>query len=252
MNSFVDRLDMTALSTRAVSFIPSLVAAILIMVGFWLLYRMTRIPMHMALDRAGMHEALVHTIVDNIYRFAVLVFALVTAAGQVGINVGAALAGIGVAGIAVGFAAQDSLANVIAGFTIFLDKPFEIGDWVKVAGQRGTVSAITIRSTRIRTPNNTYVVIPNKMIIDEVLVNHSKHGSSRVDIPIGIAYKEFIPKARQVLLAALEGLEGVLREPAPDVIVTELGDSSVNLRIRVWIQKASAEPRILSQVMEAG
>jgi small conductance mechanosensitive channel len=173
------------------------------------------------------------------------------AADQVGINVGAALAGLGVAGIAVGFAAQDTLANIIAGFLIFLDKPFAVGEWVNVAGQYGEVSSITMRTTRIRTNNNTYVVIPNKKIIDEVLVNHSKHGETRVDVPVGIAYKESVPKAREVILRALGEMDVVLKSPAADVVVTELGGSSVNLDVRVWISNASRERPTYFHVMEA-
>jgi small-conductance mechanosensitive channel len=190
-------------------------------------------------------------LIDNVYRFAILIFGFVMAADQVGINVGAALAGIGVVGLAVGFAAQDTLANVIAGFLIFMDKPFEVDDWVTVGGQYGVVSSITMRSTRIRTNNNTYVVIPNKTIIDEVLVNHSKHGATRVDVPVGIAYKESIPRAREVLLRAVAEIDGVAEEPSPDVVVTEMGASSINLEVRVWIDQASVERPVFFRVMEA-
>jgi small conductance mechanosensitive channel len=172
------------------------------------------------------------------------------AADQLGINVGAALAGIGIAGIALGFAAQDSLANTIAGFVIFWDKPFEVGDWVEVGSQYGRVTNITIRTTRIRTLRNTYVVIPNKKVIDEVLVNHSKHGETRVDVPVGIAYKESIPRAREVLLQAAAAIDGVLADPAPDVVVTGLGASSVDMEVRVWIVQADREIAIFHRVME--
>jgi small conductance mechanosensitive channel len=167
--------------------------------------------------------------------------AVVMAADQVGINVAAAVAGLGVAGIAVGFAAQDALANVIAGIVIFLDRPFVVGDWVEVEGEYGRVSEITLRSTRIRTPRNTWVVIPNKQIVDAVLENHSKHGEIRIDVPIGIAYKEDIDQAREVLLEAVSKLDGVLEDPAPDLIVVGLGSSSVDLKVRVWIHHADRE-----------
>ncbi len=245
-------LDVETLMTRLVTFLPDFLAAVIILVGFWLLYRLTRSSIRAILRRAGFHETLVHMLVDNIYRFVLIVFGLVMAADQVGINVGAALAGLGVAGIAIGFAAQDSLANMIAGFLIFWDKPFQVGDWVTVSDQYGSVSSITMRTTRIRTNNNTYVVIPNKKIIDEVLVNHSKHGETRLEIPMGIAYKEVIPEAREVILEAVRDLRGVADTPAPDVVVKELGDSSVNLLIRVWIEDAATERAVFYRVMEAG
>jgi MscS family membrane protein len=91
-------------------------------------------------------------LIDNLYKSILLFFSIVMAGGQIGINVGALLAGFGVAGIAIGFAAQDSLANTIAGFLIFWGKPFELGDWITVAEQYGQVTHITLRSTRIRIP----------------------------------------------------------------------------------------------------
>jgi small conductance mechanosensitive channel len=132
-----------------------------------------------------------------------------------------------------------------------MDKPFEVGDWVTVADRYGRVSDITMRSTRIRTNRNTYVVIPNKTIIDTVLVNHSKHGATRVDVPIGVAYKESIARAREVVLAAAREVEGVILDPAPKVVVTELGASSVNMNVQVWIPEASREQPVYYRVMEA-
>jgi small conductance mechanosensitive channel len=180
-----------------------------------------------------------------------MIFGLVMAAAQLGIDVGAALAGLGVAGIAVAFAAQDSVANVISGIIIFWDKPFNVGDWIKVADQFGRVNNITLRSTRIRTARNTYVVIPNKAIIDAVLENLTQHGELRVDVPIGIAYKEDIRAARRVLLEAVGRLDGIKRDPAPDVVVEELGDSSVNLLVRVWIDDAEDVPGAHFRTIEA-
>ena len=160
----------------------------LLLLMFWLVYGLTHRPLIGVLERAGLHRALINMLVGNVYRLTVLLFGVIMAADQIGINVGAALAGIGVVGIAGGFAAQDSLANVIAGFLIFMDKPFEVDDWITVADEYGEVHDITMRSTRIRTKRNTFVIIPNKTIIDTVLINHSQQGVTRVDVPIGIAY----------------------------------------------------------------
>jgi small conductance mechanosensitive channel len=250
MNELLQRLNMGLLA-RVLELLPSVIAALVIVTAFWLAFRVTRPWLSHGLERAGLHRTLIAMLVDRVYRLAVLVFALVMAADQIGINVGAALAGIGVVGLAVGFAAQDSLANVIAGFLIFIDKPFEVGDWVTVADNYGSVSNITMRSTRIRTNRNTYVVIPNKTIIDTVLVNHSKHGETRIDVPIGIAYKESITRARDVVLAGVKNIEGVISTPSPDLVVTELGASSINMNVRVWIDEAASEQSVYFRVMEA-
>ena len=251
MNQLVEALDVQRLVTGAVEFVPALIAALVILVLFWALFRVTRGPLEIALVRMGLARPLVTMLVDNVYRVTVLVFGLVTAADQIGINVATALAGIGVVGLAIGFAAQDSLANVIAGFLIFVDKPFEVGDWISVADRYGMVSDITMRSTRIRSNQNTYIVIPNKTIIDAVLVNHSKHGATRVDVPIGIAYKEDILAAREAILAVVREVDTVAAEPPPDLVVTELGSSSVNMDVRVWIEDAAREQPVYAAVMEA-
>lgn len=239
---FIEKyLDVEKVVTTVVAFLPNLLMALFILIGFWLFYVISSRALRALLTRAGMREQITRLLIDNIYKFAVVAFGLITAAGQVGVNVGAALAGLGVAGIAIGFAAQDSLSNTIAGIMIFWDKPFEVGDWIEVEGEFGHVFDITMRTTRIGTARNTYVVIPNKRIIDAVLVNHSKHGKTRVDVPIGIAYKEDILAAREVMLAAVKKVDVVAQDPAPAVVVTELGNSSVNLQVRVWVDDASHE-----------
>jgi len=244
-------VDMQQLLTNCIAFVPDVIAAVLIFAAFVLLYRVTRRPILAALHRTSLHGKLIELMVENIYRYVLLIFGLVMAVDQLGVNVTAALAGIGVAGIALGFAAQDSVANTIAGFLIFWDKPFEVGSWVQVEGQFGMVSDITLRTTRIQTNQNTYVVIPNKNIIDSVLENFTKHGELRVDVPVGIAYKETVSEARKVILERLpEAMDWIRSDPAPDVVAVGLGDSSVNLHVRVWIDDAADRPRTYASVIE--
>jgi small conductance mechanosensitive channel len=250
LDQLLQSLDLTALTTKAIGYIPGVIAAVIILVTFWLLSRLARQPAKNALQKAGLAPALIRLLVDSLMRYTIMAFALVMALGQLNVDVTAAVAGLGIAGVAIGFAAQDSVANVISGFLIFLDRPFQTGDWVEVVGQKGTVVEITLRSTRIRTPSNTFVVIPNKTIINEVLVNHSKNGDLRLNIPIGIAYKEYIPQAREVILRAVSGVDQLLKDPAPTVVVMECGDSSINLEIRVWIPDANKQVPIGAEVIE--
>lgn len=236
---------------KAIDYAPKILAAMLIVLVFHYTYIITRKPLHALLRTAGLEESLNRILIDNIYRFTLLFVGIVMAAGQLGINVGAALAGIGIAGIAIGFAAQDVLASIIAGFMIFFDKPFRVGDWIQVDGNYGAVTEITLRSTRIRTLNNTYVVIPNKIIVDSVVNNHSKNGETRIEVPIGIAYKESIPAARSALLEAVETVEGVDQSLEPSVVVDMLDSSSVNLTVRVWIHEPAKERQIFFDTLEA-
>lgn len=251
MQRLMNLLDPEYLTQMAVDFLPKLAAATIVLFAFWLLVKLTRPTLRAMLRRADFSSALIHLLVDNVYRFSVLVLALVMAASQLGIDVGAALAGIGVVGIAVGFAAQDAVANTIAGFLIFWDKPFLVGHMITTQDEYGEVTDITMRTTRFRTQNNTFVVIPNRKIIEDRLVNHTMFGESRVDVPVGIAYKEDVRQARQVILEAVRPLDGISEEPAPTVVVTELGDSSVNLSVRVWVSEPKDERPVFFRTLEA-
>jgi len=251
VNDLAQFLDIQALMTGLVSYLPKVLAATLIFLAFWFGFRVVRRPLEAALKRMDIQETLRDLLIDKLFRYGVMLLALVMAADQLGFNVAAALAGLGVAGIAVGFAAQDSVANVIAGIMIFWDKPFEVGDWIETEGEYGKVTDITLRSTRIRTMRNTFVVIPNKRVIDVTLENYSKHGALRVDVPVGIAYKENVSQARTVLLDAVARLNGLSAEHESDVVVTELGNSSVNLDVRVWVDSGEHSRAVFSSVLEA-
>jgi small conductance mechanosensitive channel len=239
------------LRSMVVAFSPRVFAALFVLFAFWVVFRVVRRLLTTVFRRVGIDKNLTHLLLDNVLRVALAIIALIMAASQLGLNVAAALAGLGVAGIAVGLAAQDSIANMIAGFLIFWDKPFAAGDFLTIGELYGEVRVITIRTTRLRTVENKYVVIPNRQIMDSVLVNHSMYGETRVNVPLGIAYKEHIPKAREVLLEALQSVEGILTSPAPDVVVEGLGGSSVNLSVRVWIDEMSMERLTFYRTLEA-
>lgn len=251
MDDLRDFLDVRQLLTQVVEFLPQLAIAILLLLGAVILFRVTRPVLASVLNRAHFQAALIDLLVDKIYRYAIIGIGLIMAIDQLGVNVTAALAGVGVVGIAIGFAAQDSVANVISGIVIFWDKPFVVGDWIETEDEYGQVTNITLRTTRIRTPRNTYVVIPNKRVIDEVLENFSQHGELRVEVIVGIAYKENIAQAREVILAAVKQIKDVLAEPAPDVVVDELADSSVNLKVRAWIADAGNQRPTQFRLLEA-
>jgi small-conductance mechanosensitive channel len=244
-------IDVGGLATRVVGWLPDLFMAIVILLAFLVGSRLTRRPLTSALQRSGLAEALIYLLVDKIYHYAVLVLGIVMALDQLGVNIAAALAGVGVVGIAVGFAAQDTLSNVISGIMIFADKPFKVGDWITTADVYGRVSEITLRTTRIRTNQNTWIIIPNRAIIDSVLENHSKRGGMRVDVPVGIAYKEDIDQARAVLLEAMKDIPDQSSHLEPDVAVVSLGNSSVDLEVRVWIEDPGQLRPTQAAVVEA-
>ncbi|MEP6991683.1 MAG: mechanosensitive ion channel family protein [bacterium] len=251
MNTLPRTFDAGQVQAALLVIAPKVVAALVVVLFFWVVLRITRQPFRAALRRAHFADGLTKLLVDGLYRGILVLLGLVMAASQLGINVSALLAGVGVASIALGFAAQETVANMISGFLIFWDRPFQIGDYITTQTRYGEVREITLRTTRIRTNDNTFVVIPNRQIIGDTLVNHSMYGETRVIIRVGIAYRERIAHAREVLLAAAARVDGVMKAPAPDVVTDALGDSSVNLLVRVWIDNASLEKPIGYRVLEA-
>ncbi|HEX4773292.1 MAG TPA: mechanosensitive ion channel family protein [Bryobacteraceae bacterium] len=245
-----ERLNIEQLFTQFVAWLPSLLAAVLIIVFFWLLFRATRSPLRHVLARTGFEAALIGMLI-NVYRFGLIAFGLIMAASQLGINVGAALAGLGVLGLTIGFAAKDSLSNIMAGFLIFWDKPFHVGQWVTVGAHYGKVAEITMRTTRVQTRDNKWIVIPNATVIDQILINHSTNGETRLQIPIGIGYKEDIANARTVILKAAQQVKYVLSNPAPAVVLNDLGASTVDLLLFVWVADAQDEKPAFFAVLEA-
>ncbi len=245
-------LNREAVVSTLVASAPRVLAALAVLLVFWGLVRLTRPSLRRMLTTAGFQPALIRLLVDNLYTATLLIVGLIMAASQLGLNVGAALAGLGVAGIAVGFAAQETVANMIAGFLIFWDRPFKVGDFLTTQDRYGEVTEITMRTTRLRTLDHTYVVIPNRQIIGDMLVNHSMYGKTRVNVAIGIAYRERVAEAREVLLAAARGVEGVAADPPPTVVTTGLGASSVDLAVRVWVEDAAQEMPVMQRVLEAG
>lgn len=234
---------------------PAILNAVLVVAGGYIFYKATAKLFRNVLFRTHVDDAFARLLIDNLYKLIILVIVLITAASQLGINIIAPLAGIGILGLAIGFAAQDSLSNVIAGFLIFFDKPFRVHDYVSIGDHYGRIELITMRSTRIRTPDNMYVVIPNLKIINEVLVDHSTNGDTRLYVPVLIEFEASVHKARTAILDVIREEEGVLLEPAPDVVVDSLDDSGVKLQVRFWIANAADEQyfhyRITERVKDA-
>jgi len=177
-------------------------------------------------------------------------FGLVVACNQIGIQIAALLTAAGVIGLAVGFAAQETLANFIAGIVIFWDKPFKPGDWVEVDETYGQVKRVTFRSTRILDFSGQMIVYPNTYMLSHRLSNHTTYPLTRVSVPIGIAYRESIDDARRAMLDSTRDDARISRDPGPEVVVSACGDSSVNLMLRFWIVDESLERVIVLEYVE--
>jgi small-conductance mechanosensitive channel len=237
-----EEVDWRALVNQAASHLPTtaaqLLAAIAVLSVFFLAFLIARRLLRLYLREAGVSEPIGGLLV-TLLKYTVAMLALVTAAAQLGIQVTSVVAGLGIAGLAVSFAAQDTIANIISGITLAIDKPFTVGDWVQLEGVHAHVTAIRLRTTTLTTLDNQTIVLPNKSIAQQRIVNYTLVPRLRVHVPVGIAYKEDTRAARRVMLAALSGDRDILPEPAPQVVVTGLGASSVNLEMLFWIEDSS-------------
>lgn len=232
------------------NWLPQLGHAVLILVAFWLGNILVRWILRAILSRTKVHQELITILIDNVLWVGIWIAGFVTAFRTFGVDLNSALASIGFLSVAVGFAAKDSLGNIIAGMMIFWDKPFQVGEWIEVEGQLGQVKYITVRSTRIKTLDNTYIILPNQTIINSPLINHSAHGAIRIKIPVSIGYDQSIDWARHTLLELPKDIAAISKEPEPDVVVSNLGDSGIELQLRVWLNDVSKERAIRYQLQE--
>jgi small conductance mechanosensitive channel len=173
--------------------------------------------------------------VGHLTYILLLIFFVVAAVGQLGIQTTSFIAILGAAGLAIGLALQGSLANFAAGFLMIIFRPFKVGDYIEGAGTAGTVEQIQIFTTLLKTPDNKAVIIPNAKLTGDNIVNYSTKGTRRMDMVVGIGYDSDIDKARKILEELVTNDGRVLKDPAHKIAVVELADSSVNFVVRPWV-----------------
>ena len=172
--------------------------------------------------------------VGNMTYMALLVFVIIAALGQMGIQTTSFIAILGAAGLAIGLALQGSLSNFASGFLMIIFKPFKVGDYVEIAGVAGTVENIQIFTTTLKTPDNKTVIVPNASVTGDNIVNWTMKGTRRADMVFGIGYDDDIDKAKQIMVDLLAKDDRILKDPPLQIAVSELADSSVNFVVRPW------------------
>ena len=170
----------------------------------------------------------------SLVSWALKIFLIIIVISQLGVETTTFAAVIAAAGLAVGMALQGSLSNFAGGVLIMIFKPYKIGDLIEAQGELGVVKQIEIFTTKLTTPQNKLAIIPNGPMANGNIVNYTAEGLMRVDLTIGVGYGEDIKKTKDVLLAELTGNDKVLKDPAPSVNVSNLGDSSVDFAVRPY------------------
>jgi small conductance mechanosensitive channel len=239
----------STLVDRTLEHLPGIVIGILVLAVFWAIGRVTARLLRRLFQRSGADPALASVIVP-LSKVALFLIGLLAAMEQMGFNVGSLLAGLGVAGLAVGLAAQETLTNVFGGFVLLWDRPFRLGDYVTIKGTSGHVMGIGLRSTRLRTLEHREVTLPNRQVIQEQIVNHTRYPKVRLNVPVSIAYGADLERVRAVLLGSIAANPGVVTDPPPQVVVVALGEAGVQVELRVWVGDQNAEGANIFRLLE--
>jgi small-conductance mechanosensitive channel len=204
------------------------------LVGLWLARLVSRAA-DRGMTRFGV-ELILRDFLRNLIYAVAIVVVLVAALDSLGVPTTSLLAVLGAAGLAIGLALKDSLSNIASGVMLIVLRPFRAGDAVHIAGQDGVVEQVRIFQTVLRAYQNHDIILPNSLITAEPIINFTARKQRRIDLAIGVGYDDDLGQARTVLLDIAHQHAKVLADPAPEVLVTGLGESSVDLVLRAWVQ----------------
>ncbi len=222
------------LLVKFLTILPKAIAAMVILIIAIYLAGLISKIMCKALDKRGVDKE-VGLVITRIVRWAVITLGFFLALHQLGFDLSAFLVSLGVVGFTVGFALQDISKNFVAGMLLLLQQPFDIGNVIEIDGFTGTVLNVDLRATEIRTLDGKIVLIPNADVYSNPITNYSREINRRLDLTIGVACDTDLELARATVLEAIAGIEGLLSDPAPQVIFSNFGDSSIDFDLYFWV-----------------
>ena len=210
-----------------------LLAIVVFLVGRWIVRRLNKL-LAKILEKRHV-EASLSTFVKSLVNITLTLLLIIVVIGVLGIETSSFIALFASAGVAIGMALSGTLQNFAGGVMILLFKPFKVGDTIEAQGQTGTVREIQIFNTILATPDNKIIIIPNGGLSTGLMKNYSKEATRRVDWEFGIAYGDDYTKAKAVIARLLDADGRVLKDPAYFIALTSLGESSVNIVVRAWV-----------------
>ena len=212
-----------------------LLAVITLAIGWWLINKVTKkLGSLIALRNA---DLALQGFISSLANIILKILLVISVASMIGVETTSFVAAIGAAGLAIGLALQGSLANFAGGVLILLFRPFRIGDWIEAQGIAGTVDSIQIFHTVLRTGDNKTIIVPNGNLSNGIITNTNRQPTRKVVFDVGVDYEADLQKAREVLLELAKDPR-VLLDPAPQAVVSTLGDSSITVSLRVWVKTA--------------
>lgn len=211
-----------------------LTAILILIIGNWISKAVRRVV------RKAMASRKLDTTITNFtcsVTYALLMaFVVIAALGQLGVQTSSIVAILGASALAVGLALQGSLSNLAAGVLLMVTRPFKGGDFVEAAGKSGSVDAINLLNTTLKSIDNKQIILPNSSIISNPIINYTAEAKRRVDLTVGVSYSSDLRRVREVLMEEVKKNGKVLEDPAPMVGVLEMASSSVNLVVRPWVK----------------
>ena len=223
----------------AVAMLPNLVIALIVVVAAFWLARLSRKWVHRGLDRTDTAVPL-KDLVSSLVRVAIIAAGIMLALSTLTLDraVAAALASVGVVGLALGFAFQDAAANLMAGVIMAVKRPFSVGEVIETSGYTGTVQEIGLRATTLKKFTGEIVMIPNSKVFSEPLINNTAAGDRRIDISVGVSYDDDLDEADRLALEAVNGIADSLDDPPAAVVFSGFGGSSIDFEVRFWVPYA--------------
>ena len=214
-----------------------IVGALLLLIAGWVVAGWIEKHTGKVLKRIDRVDATLRSFVTNLVRYAILVLVMIAVFAQFGIQTTSIIAVLGAAGLAVGLALQGTLANIAAGVLLLFLRPFRVGESIDAGSIAGTVREIGLFSTELQTWDGIYLMVPNSQLASAAIQNYSRLPPRRLNLVIGISYTDDIDKALKVLSELLQNDERILDDPAHQVMVKELAESSVNINLRCWTNR---------------
>ena len=214
-----------------------MVGAVLLLIAGWIVAGWVQKHIARMLGSVERVDATLLSFVTQLVRYLILILVMVAVLAQFGVQTTSIIAVLGAAGLAVGLALQGTLANIAAGVLLLFLRPFKIGEYIDAGGVAGTVREIGLFATEFQSYDGIYVMVPNSQLASAAITNYSRLPTRRMDLVIGISYGDNMNQAMTVLNDLLANDDRILKEPAHQVMVKELADSSVNLNLRCWANR---------------
>lgn len=215
-----------------------LLTLLVVAVAKFLIVLFVRFMKKMTHAKKSRISPLMSTFIIKVVRVVVWLFALLIGLQVWGINMGPVIAGLGITGVVLGFALQETISNLFSGFLLALNNPFDIGDYVIIGSVEGTVEQMDAVSITLKTGDKKKITMANKLVLDGAIVNVSASETRRLDMTVSVAYGSDLDQVREVISSLISSYSDVLDEPAPVIEVSKLNNSSVDFIVRPWVRNS--------------